>query len=164
MDELYQKFLENAISFVSYRPRSEKEMRNFLVQKLRKKNFTNEEVIEQVVRRLYELKYLDDKVFAKWWVEQRQNFRPKGKRSLSFELANKGISRDVIDIVLGDLGLSDELEMARQAVTKKFRIWKKLPLIEQKQKTYAFLARRGFTSQIIAKIIDEIREKDYNKN
>src|SRR5215208_3659752 len=83
-DEQARAF-EAAAGFLSYRPRSEREVRD----RLKKREFP-EPTIERVIERLKSLKLLDDDAFARYWVEQRQSHRPRGGRLLSLELRRKG--------------------------------------------------------------------------
>ncbi len=159
MDEtLYQTLLNDGFRFVSYRPRSEKETRDFLERKLkRKKVYFEPKVLEKVIARLHELNYLDDTKFAQWWVENRSTHRPKGKRALEIELRRKGIEPDLIDDVLRENSeLIPEKELALKAVRKKLDTWLKLPLLERKKKIYGFLGRRGFNGATIEAIIDAV--------
>ena len=79
--------VDHAIRFLSYRPRSSQEVR----QNLSKKKIP-ETVIESALERLENLGYLDDSAFVRFWVENRNSFKPMGARALSYELRQKGIS------------------------------------------------------------------------
>lgn len=154
MDDLYAKLLESSIRFVSFRPRSEKEFRDFLVKKVHGKTIENNKCIEKVLVRLCELEYLDDAKFIRWWVEQRSTFRPKGRRSLEQELLKKGIDKHLIEQNLDTK--TNEFDFARKAIEKKLKLWEKLPRLAFKQKVYGFLSRRGFTGDTTRRIIDEV--------
>ena len=106
---------------------------------------------------MQELGYVDDVKFVSWWVEQRSAFRPRGRRAIVAELMRKGIKRELLSEIP-----FDELEGAQKAIRKKLVLWAHLPTIEQKKKVYTFLAQRGFSSDTIGRVIDEIGKKDYN--
>lgn len=154
MDDLYAKLLESSIRFVSFRPRSEKEFKDFLLKKLQRRKISDVRIIDRVLTRLRDLGYADDAKFVSWWINQRQSHKPKGARLIIQELKVKGI--DVRDLNL------DEDVLARQAVAKKLPLWGKLPKLEQKKKIYGFLGRRGFSYTTIASVIDVILGKGYN--
>ena len=159
----YEKLINAALRFVSYRPRSEKELTDFLAKKLARWNISGNVLIVKVVNRMRELGYVDDRKFALWWRDQRIDFRPKGKRVIAIELARKGIRRDIIEDMLLEKGVKqpfNEFEGAQKAIKKKRLIWARLPRIEQKKKTYTFLAQRGFSYETIEKIIDELVKKE----
>jgi regulatory protein len=163
---LYEKLLSAAFRFVSYRPRSEREIRDFLERKLKTWRVAGHVSVTKALNRLREYGHVDDRKFAEWWVSQRSVFRPKGARALRGELYRKGVPRDVVEDVLSgssaNAELFDEVASARKVIEKKLIRWVQIPIIEQKKKVYTFLAQRGFSSDTIEKIIDELVKKDYN--
>lgn len=154
--EVYERLIGASIRFVSFRPRSGREIHDFLVRKLKKSHtYADSSMIEKVMARMRELKYLDDRKFALWWVEQRQTFKPKGTRLITLELLAKGVSRDIISEVVS----IDSFEAARVALVKKLLSWKSYSADQQKKKAYDFLYRRGFDSQTISRVVDEVVAK-----
>src|ERR671934_1732950 len=93
-EELHRVY-ESALRFLSYRPRSEREVE----LRLRKKGHTPEQ-IAIVLERLRKHGYLDDMEFARFWVGNRMSFSPRGPRLLRSELRQKGVSQEVADAVL----------------------------------------------------------------
>ena len=165
-EELYEKLLHASFRFVSYRPRSEKEIRDFLQKKLKTWKIAGRQTFEKVMERLRELEYVDDKKFIQWWVSQRSNFRQKGKRLLVLELRQKGVPQRVIDEAWEGQNINlepyNEREAAKQAIAKKLALWQHFPPLERKNKLYGFLGRRGFSSSVIRQVIDELMGKSYN--
>ena len=136
----YQK----ALNYLSYRPRSEKEV----LDNLRKHQFSDE-VSQDTLQRLRRNLLVNDHDFASTWVENRSEFRPRGRRALSMELRQKGIAGEVIEEVLQDL---DEDELAYRAALKQVRKYHRLDWETYRQKMVAFLARRGFNYGVAAPI------------
>ncbi len=137
----YERLVNSAIRFVSYRPRSQKELRDFLAKKLTKWKVSGAGLLEKVVARTGELGYVDDEKFAAWWVEQRTAFKQKGNRLIELELRQKGVAREVIVSVLEG---RDMLAPARKAIqNKRFKNEKQL---------YDYLARRGFDADTIKRV------------
>ncbi len=151
----FQKLLDKALRFLSYRPRSEKEILDFLVRKQ-----AGEETSKMVMARLKELDMVDDKAFADWWLEQRKTFRPKGKILLKLELGRKGISKGITEQLLEDQGNEDELKVARKLLEKKAGRWQNLPSLEFKKKTGDFLLRRGFTWETVNEAVAKFFKKE----
>jgi regulatory protein len=151
----YESLMRAAYRFVSYRPRSEKEIRDFLQKKLKQWKVAGQSSVTKALSRMRDLGYVDDRKFVSWWVSQRTEFRPRGRRAIVSELVRKGISRDMVKEVP-----LDELAGAQKAIQKKLVLWAQIPKIEQKKKVYTFLAQRGFSPETIRRIIDEIRQKD----
>ena len=145
----YERLMQAGIWFVSYRPRSEKEIRGYLAKKLETYRMSDPTLIERVMTRLRELDYVNDDKFAAWWISQRQGHAPKGMRLISRELKEKGIEIDMRHA-------ENETDLACRAVEKKMLRWRGLPLVEQKRKLYGFLGRRGFAPETIARVIDEL--------
>jgi regulatory protein len=146
----YQKCMEKAFRFLSFRMRSEKEMRDKLLEKYDAK------IVEKAIEKLKDLKYVNDIDFARAWVESRKVGR--GKRALSFELSRKGVTKEIIDEALLGLSGDEEFESALDLVKKKSK-YKNLDRNEAYQKIGGFLSRRGYSYDIIKKIIN----KKYNK-
>lgn len=143
----FQKTLDKLLRFAMTRPRSEKEITDWFRRKK-----IHESMYENLLNKLKHLNLLDDLEFAKWWVEQRQNFRPKAKRILNQELRIKGIKQDIINEVLGETKI-DEEKMARELLNKKAYKWANLPVREAKQKKAKFLANKGFSWEIIENLV-----------
>ena len=99
----YERLVNAAIRYVSFRPRSEKELRDFLTKKLTKWKVSGDLLISKVIARMGELGYVDDAQFAAWWIDQRTAFKPKGNRLIKMELKAKGVSDSVIASALAPI-------------------------------------------------------------
>jgi regulatory protein len=150
----FQKFLDKATHFVSFRPRSEKEVKNYLCGKLseRKKNLF---LLDKILEKLKDLELLEDKKFALWWVEQRSTFRPRGRLFLKSELRRKGVDEKIIKEVL--TSALDEVALAKKAIQKKLRVWRRLAPRERDRKLSTFLSRRGFSWEVIKEALVDQR-------
>lgn len=122
--------LENAFHFLSFRSRSEKEMRDFLKKK---------EVLEidETINKLKELGFIDDKKFVLEFVDSRSKNKPKGKKALTIELKRKGIEVENLDI--------DEDILAKEALGKK--------KFTDKMRAQRFLYSRGFSWNTIERTL-----------
>jgi regulatory protein len=101
-----------ALRLLSYRPRSIRE----ITQRLTKTN-ADTHTINRVINNLIDQNMLNDQEFARWWVDQRIKFRPRGNYALTQELVQKGIDREIIDSVL--LSFDAELELAKKLPESK---------------------------------------------
>jgi|SRR3989344_2501218 len=140
-DSEYQKLLDSSFRFLSFRPRSEKEIGTFLQKK-------NSRLAEKVTERLRELGYVDDVKFVQWWVSQRQGRKPKGMRMIIYELLGKGVARDIIEQVLSSEAENQE-ELAKRALQSKIKT------IQDHKKLMNFLLRRGFDASTARHAVDE---------
>lgn len=146
--DTFEKAKDSAYRLISLRPRSIAEIQ----QSLNRKGYDTE-VIFQVIVALSELELLDDKAFAKFWVEQRDTFKPRSHMALRQELQQKGISRNLIDEVLA---VSDETNAAKMAAEKKTRQLSHLSEADFKKKLGQFLQRRGFNYDVAKEIVAEM--------
>lgn len=148
LQDVRDKAKNTAIGLISYRPRSVAEVRRHLDRK-----GYDAELVTAVTDHLQAVELLNDEVFARYWVEQREAFKPRSQLALRQELQQKGVSRDIIDTVLAGL---DETAAARRAAEKRARIWANLPADAFRLKLGQFLQRRGFRYEIIKQVTDEL--------
>jgi regulatory protein len=143
----FQKDLDKILRFATVRPRSEKEIKDYF----KRKDF-DASMHHSLMEKLRHFELVDDEKFAKWWVEQRANFKPKPKRILIQELRIKGIGKEIVDEVL-EGEVVDEEKMARELLDKKMYKWKNLPTRLARQKMSQYLAGKGFSWEVIEKVI-----------
>ena len=157
-DDEVNKAYDHAVFFLGYRPRSTAEVRKNLVDKA-----YSDEAIEASIEKLVAQGYLDDEAFARYWVTNRSEFKPRGARALRSELRQKGIADAVISLVLEEQDTHDD---AYRAAQTKARRYQGKSRAEFKHKVGQFLARRGFdyriSETVIVQIIEEIVEEDPN--
>ncbi len=137
-----------ALRFIKFRLRSEKEIRD----KLKEKGFESA-LIDETVIFLKNLRFLDDELFAKLWVESRLK-RSIGLKRLRYELAKKGIEKGIVEKVIEGLSQDyDEDEAMRQII--ELRIKKMCGLNESKVKSrlYGFLLRRGYPQDKVCEVL-----------
>ena len=144
-----------AVRYLGSRPRSVSEIKRHL----RTKRF-DEIAQDTAIERLRSQKYIDDEAFARYWVEQRLRFRPKGDRALVSELMQKGVARETIDLVIGEADPSAELERARASIRRPMTRWLGMEERERKRKIQQYLAARGFGYDIIEELIAKPEAED----
>ncbi|HET91712.1 MAG TPA: hypothetical protein ENN99_13390 [Chloroflexi bacterium] len=147
LDEVERAY-QQALNFLSYRPRSEAEVRRRLQRKT-----IDDEVIGAVVDRLARVGLLDDQEFARYWVDNRLQFKPRGARALRHELREKGISDAIVSEILADV---DEESAARNVAESAARRWAHLEVNDFRRKLGAYMARRGFSYGTIKPLVEEI--------
>jgi regulatory protein len=162
IDELRQKdavtkAFDAAAKLLSYRPRSTQEVR----QRLLKKSF-NDVVVDTAIEKLQRVGYLDDRAFARFWLVVRNRFKPRGRRALSYELRDKGISDSIVIELLDEM--VNESDGAYEAAQKRVRSMRGKTQREFKHKIGAFLQRRGFgyeaVNHALNQLIQEITNDD----
>lgn len=138
---------DRAVRFLGYRPRSIAEVRQYLLE-----HAVPASVAETVIQRLQQAGYLDDEGFARFWVDNRQQFRPRGERALRQELRRKGVDDAIIDAAIARVG-GDEEEAAYALVRSRCQRWRDLERRAFWQKGAAFLARRGYAYEVIETVL-----------
>ncbi len=153
LQERIEKYFALVYRYLTIRNRSEKEVRDYL----HKKN-ADPDIIDAMIGKLYEQKFLNDEEFARSWIRSRAMFRPRGKRMLQIELQQKGITREIISKVMeeGQEDVPDELTQAKNLIGKRVVKLEGESRQVIYQKVGAFLARRGFSWDLSKKAIDSI--------
>jgi regulatory protein len=136
-DEAHQAH-EAALRYLDYRPRSVAETRRHLKNKKIAPG-----IIDEVIERLSSVGLLDDQAFARYWLENRNAFRPRGERALRMELRQKGIAGEALDQALGE-GHAEDDAAYRAALAQARKVHTSDPS-EFRRKLQAHLARRGFS-------------------
>lgn len=131
---------EAALNFLSYRPRSAHEVH----RRLEERKFSLQ-AIEKVLEKLQQAGLLDDEAFARYWIENREQFSPRSVRALRQELRQKGVPDSIIATALDDL---DEEEAAYRAASHQARRLTGLDRQAFRKKLGNFLARRGFSYDV----------------
>lgn len=142
--------MDVALRFLSYRGRSEAEIRTRLG-----KEFSPTE-IEKTVERLKESGLLNDAAFASAWRDSRERHAPRSKRMIRQELAKRGIKGDVAERALEGL---DEKEMARRVGEKFLRRLSGLDRRTFYTRMMGYLGRRGFNYGICAATTQRLWEQ-----
>lgn len=146
--EARQQAIERAINYLSFRPRSQAEVRRYL-----RKKETPPEIIDAVIERLGKLDYVNDRSFASFWVENREQFNPRGAQALRNELRMKGVEREIVDEIVDD---EHDEELAMRAARKKADILLRAPDMDYnkfRNRLGGFLQRRGFSYSVVAHVV-----------
>ncbi|MCL4835666.1 MAG: RecX family transcriptional regulator [Caldilineaceae bacterium] len=153
--DLRAKAYDQSVRFLAVRPRSVWEVR----QKLRRyRSRQGESVpaghIEWVTDRLLEQGYLNDEEFARYWIEQRNRFKPLAPAALRYELRNKGIEDRLIEAVLEEA--VEPADGALQAARSQLHRWRTLDKEAFRKKLAPFLQRRGFSWPIVRDVLEQV--------
>jgi len=139
-----------ALKFLSYRMRSEKEVRD----KLKNKEFVKD-IIDEVIEDLKRVNLVDDYEFASAWIRDRISNNPRGKALLKQELYKKGIKEETIKKVLREYfkDEDEELNLAKKLLEKRKKRYENLEKKVAKRRMMSFLLRRGFSYDIVKQVL-----------
>jgi regulatory protein len=147
IDEVSQA-LDQAVRLLARRPYSSAEIRRHLESKQ-----VASPIVEEVLTRLERLEYVDDRAFAQYWIENREQFGPRGPRALRYELRQKGVADDVIQAALDELDTHDSAYRAARAQARR---WRGLSQQDFRNRLGSFLARRGFEYDIVREVANQL--------
>lgn len=157
MAEEKNKTLHYCLNRLSYRARSEKELR----QSMERKGYTNDN-IEAAIEYCKENGYIDDLAFAKAFVNDKTNLNKYGPERIRYDLMVKGFSRDIIDQALV-VDRDVQLDMARELASKKISSYKGDSKRDIYRKLSGFLQRKGFTYDVVSSVVRE-RLEDFDQD
>lgn len=152
-DERQRAYVEG-LRYLERKPRTTQEM----ARRLREKEI-GETVIAEVLQRLQSERLLDDPLYARQWAEQRMTYQRKGKMWIRQELREKGIDPSLIAEALEEISPEQELESALQTGRKKWNLLRG-DASDKRRKTGAYLMRRGFTGDLVRRVLGILREEE----
>ena len=144
----YHRCLNAAVHYLSYRPRSESELK----ERLRQRGF-DDDTQEAVRTRLKELGLVDDMAFAQFWKDNRESFSPRSRRLTRLELRQKGIANDIIDQVVDAI---DDDDSAYRAALSKARSLPRSDYQRFRRRLGEYLKRRGFSYGVINNTVERL--------
>lgn len=162
-NNFYQPLFTHAIDLISRKRYTEYEIQKKLEKKLEKiinnalesGKLTDKSepapdslaLVNEIISRLKELKYLDDNSYVADFVKSRIEHKPRGINFIKMELRKKGLANNIIDnIALDEIS---ELEMAGKLLLKKEKKWSSIEPALRKRKAYYFLSSKGFSSDTV---------------
>ncbi len=171
MSKLYDSLIVYSIKLVAKKRYTVSEMYKKLRKRMKKiieneggdlvKDYESqlEEIIERVIIRLKELKYLNDEKFAQDFLSDKKKFRPKSSFLLTRDLKKKGLSDSMIKDALQKVEY-DDFEAALELFEKRKHKWNSLVSWEKKAKAYRYLSSKGFRSDDIYKVLNYCYSQD----
>ena len=140
--------LNAACHYLSYRPRSESEIR----ERLRQRGFSGDSV-EAVIAKLKEQGVVDDMAFAQFWKDNRESFSPRSQWLTKLELRRKGLGDDIIDQVVAGV---DDNNSAYRAALGKARGLLRSDYQSFRRRLGEYLKRRGFGYEVIRHTVERL--------
>jgi len=137
----YRRCLNAAAHYLSYRPRSESELRGRLYQR----GF-GEDSVEAVIAKLKKQGLVDDIAFAQFWKDSRETFSPRSRWLTKLELRRKGVAEEIMDKVVDTV---DDNDSAYRAALSKARSLSLSDYQDFRRRLGSYLRRRGFRYEVI---------------
>lgn len=153
VDEI-SRATNQAVRLLAHRPRARRELQT----RLRRNGFSDQ-AISAALNRMEELGYINDQQFATYWVENRAEHRPRGRRLIAQELRAKGVAPDVIEQAVDEAEIDEygqALELARQRSGRmqglESQVWRR--------RMAGFLQRRGYSMEIVRRVLEELEQAE----
>ena len=156
MNEDLIPLLNKAYFFLKFRPRTEREVRDYLYKKVSTTHWSRSDA-EKIIDKLKSQELIDDKKFVDWFVRQRTTLKPKSQRLLTLELKKKGVDGELIEKYFGGNSL-DEESLAFAILQKRWSRFKRLTSQKRYEKAARFLMSRGFNYDIIKRTITRLQD------
>ncbi|MGX4763167.1 recombination regulator RecX [Holzapfeliella sp. JNUCC 72] len=149
--QVYSKAEQAALNFLSYKMRSVAEIEQYLA----KKEYT-EDISQQVVTRLQEMGYLDDRMYAKAFITESLRLKKDGPYKITQKLNQKGVSSAISDQKLAEVSFEDWEQVAMRTISSLLRQTEKQSVRQIETKIRQKLMARGFTGDIITQLMQTI--------
>lgn len=159
-DREQDKVTAAALKMLAARPRTEMQLRERLMQK----PWANRKLIDECIRRLKEMGYVNDGRFAESYASHRLSVRPVGRSRLARELALKKVDRKTIDLTL-DQVFDDDAEdgLIDRAIQKRIRTHGRPADRGDAKRMFDHLARLGFEFDLIIRKLAALRKDAINR-
>lgn len=145
-DTIYRRAKQKALAILKFMDRSESE----LAAKLKMAHYT-EEIVNRTIEYVRSYHYIDDERYATNYIVSRKD--TKSRKQIQMELLHKGISKEVIENIFPKNPDNDK-EALKKAIRKKTDNIENLSM-EQKQKLFTSLYRKGFSYEDIARFLTD---------
>lgn len=152
--ESYQKAYLMAVNYISYRMRSEKEVRTHL----RDKEIGKME-IDKIIDTLLERKYLNDAQFSLAFVKDKMNQTTKGPRMIKQELFEKGVTGKVAEDALSQYAFEAQFDVAFKWAAAQLRRKSRDSHRNRRDKVRASLMQKGFAADVIQAVLEEVNNE-----
>lgn len=153
-DEEQQKVFSQALRFITRKPRAMKEIEKKLLEK-----GYELEIINTVLQKLIQQKYINDQEFAATLTNYRIRSQKKGRRWVKQELIQKGLSKDHVEQAMAQIDSDTEYNFAYEIAKKR---WDRQngEDMEKRRKVGGFLLRRGYTNETVNRVLRKLQGND----
>ncbi|MDQ2746618.1 MAG: RecX family transcriptional regulator [Acidobacteriota bacterium] len=156
-----QKTFDRAVNLLAYKPRSVVELRTRLMEK----EWTNSQIVEEVIVKLEGYGYLNDGQFAKDFAASQLRGKPIGRRVLQQKLAMKKLDKETVAAALeATFEATPESEIIERAIAKRLRLKGKPETREDSKKFYGYLLRQGFSYDLVSSKMRELNSREFDEN
>jgi regulatory protein len=151
-----ERSMNRAVKLLAAKPRSVAELRERLLEKL----WTNDAIVDGVIEKLKEYKYLDDEQFARDLAVSKLRQKPQGKRRLQQAMSQKKLDREIVEnAIRSAFEKHPEEELIDAAIEKRIRLKGVPETREDEKKFYDHLMRLGFGYGLIKEKLGDLKTR-----
>ena len=148
-----ERTMNRAIKLLAAKPRSVGELRERLLEKL----WTNETIVDAVIEKLKEYKYLDDEQFARDLAVSKLRQKPQGKRRLQQTMSQKKLDKDIVEAAIVEaFEKLPEEDLIDLSIEKRLRLKGRPETRDDLKKFYDHLLRQGFSFDLIREKVSDL--------
>jgi len=156
-----ERTMNRAVKLLAAKPRSAAELRERLLEK----SWTNTEIVDGVIEKLKEYKFVDDRQFAGDLALSKLRQKPQGKRRLQQSLSQKKLDKEIVEAALRSaFEKMPETELIDSAIAKRLRLKGKPKTREETKKFYDHLLRQGFSFDLIMEKMSAIAKQAFEED
>ena len=160
LERARRKTFDRAVNLLTYKPRSIVELRTRLMEK----EWTNSQIVEEVLQKLESYGYLNDNQFAQDFAASQLRGKPIGKRVLKQKLVMKKLDKETIEKALETVfEETPEAEIIERAIAKRLRLKGKPETREDTKKFYDYLLRQGFSYDLVSNKMRELNNREFEE-
>lgn len=154
-----KRTMERAVRLLAARPRSINELKSRLLEK----QWTNEEIVDAVLKTLEEHKFVDDEQFAHDFAASKLRQKPQGKRKLQQSLSQKQLDKETVAGALEAVyEETPESDLVEEAIKKRIRLKGAPQDRAETKKFYDYLMRQGFSYGLISEKMRELAKDNFD--
>jgi len=120
-----------------------------------------EEVSTFVLDGLQECGLIDDDQFARLWVESRHRGRGLARGALRRELADRGVSPEIVSAALKQIDSRSEITRAHVLAEGRLRTMTGCDRSTRQRRLSGYLARRGYSGSVIATVLSSVLGEEH---
>lgn len=153
--------MNRAVKLLAAKPRSVRELRERLLEKL----WTNDEIVNAVIEKLKEYKYLDDEQYARDLAVSKLRQKPQGKRRLQQTMSQKKFDKETVEAAISEaFEKLPEEDLIDQTISKRLRLKGKPETREDTKKFYDHLLRQGFGFDLIREKMTAVASREIEQD
>lgn len=150
--------MNRAVKLLAAKPRSVRELRERLLEKL----WTDEAIVDAVIEKLKGYSYLDDEQYARDVAASKLRQKPQGRLKLRQSMSHKKLDRKVVDNAIdAAFEKMPEADLIDTAIQKRLRLKGKPATREDVKKFYDHLMRLGFGYSLIREKLQSLAGRDF---